>query len=128
MDSIRYLNTDFEISSPTDLTPLAEAFGGDVAVLYNGKWGEHFKAVFEINEFHSNANETIEFFCVLVENLNEQERLIWDNCFSKIFDIGYESGLSKQSYSSEIRPDVIKSVAKIGASIAITIYPPHDKE
>ena len=128
MQSTRYLNTDFEISSPIDLTPIVEAFGEDVSVLYNGKWGEHFKAVFEITEIHSNANDTIDFFCILVEGLNEQERTIWDSCFSKVFDIGYESGTTPQNYSAEIRPDVIRRIAGIGASVVITIYPPFFKK
>ena len=128
MASTRYMNTDFEITSPIDLKPIVESFGDDVALLYNGKWNENFRAVFEINEFHSNANDTIDFFCTLVEGFTEKERKIWDNCFSKVFDIGYEAGLTKESYGTEIRSEVIKRVAEIGASIAITIYPPHELE
>ena len=128
MEPPKYLNTDFVITSPVDLTPIVESFGEDAALLYNGKWGGHFRAVFEIKEIHSSANETIDFFCTLVDGFNEHEQKIWANCFSKVFDIGYEASLTNESYVTVLRPEVIKRVAETGASIAITIYPPHEIE
>ncbi len=125
MSQTRYLNTDLEIQSSSDLTKIVEAFGDDVIVLYNGKWGEKVnKASFEVSHIHSSVNETIEFFCMLVENLAPQERDIWDSCFSKVFDIGYDTGVANQSFQSLIRPEVIERIVSIGAHIAITIYPP----
>ncbi len=127
MSQIHYLNTDLVIESQDDLTPIADSFGEDVIVMYNGKWGKINRASFEIAGVHSDANETIEYFCSLVEGLDEKERSIWDTCFSKIIDVGYESGTSSQNFSSVIRPGTIKRMAGIGAAIEITIYPPIDK-
>ncbi|MCX5842253.1 MAG: hypothetical protein NT022_00625 [Deltaproteobacteria bacterium] len=126
---IRYLNTDLIIESPNDLSPIAESFGEEVIVLYNGAWGKVNRAIFEVEiSLHASANETIETFCALIEGLKEKERAIWDACFSKIFDIGFESGLTTQSFSSQINQDTIKRLAAIGASIEITIYPPIPEE
>ncbi|RZB34119.1 MAG: hypothetical protein SRB2_03512 [Desulfobacteraceae bacterium Eth-SRB2] len=127
MSKIDYLNTDLIIESPDDLTPIAEDLGEDVVVMYNGKWGKVNRAAFEIAGVHSDANETIQYFCSLVEGLGEREQAIWDSCFSKVFDIGYESGTSAQNFSSVIRPGTVKRIAGIGAAIEITIYPPIDK-
>jgi len=127
MSEISYLNTDLIIESPEDLTPIARAFGEDVIVMYNGEWGKVNRAAFEIAGSYSDANDIIEYFCMLVESLNDAERRLWDSCFSKVFDIGYESGTSSQNYSSVIRPNTLKRIAGIGAGIEITIYPPIDK-
>lgn len=127
MSKIDYLNTDLIIESSDDLTPIADDFRDDVIVMYNGKWGKVNRAAFEIAGIHSDANETIQYFCMLVEGLDKKLRSIWDSCFSKVFDIGYESGTSPQNYSSVIRPETLKRVAGIGAAIEITIYPPIDE-
>lgn len=124
MSQIHYLNTDLIIESPDKLSAIADAFGEDVIVMYNGQWGNIHRASFEVAGSHADANETIEYFCCLVENLDQQERAIWDTCFSKVFDIGYESGLSPQNYSSKLRSETIKRIAQIGAAVEITIYPP----
>ena len=127
MSQIDYLNTDLIIESSEDLTPIADDFGGDVVVMYNGKWGKVNRAAFEIAGIHHDADGTIQYFCSLIEGLDEKKRAIWDGCFSKVFDIGYESGSSAQTYSSVIKPETVKRVAVVGAAIEITIYPPIDK-
>ena len=123
MYEIRYLNVDLLVKSRTDLTPIVNEFGEDVIVLTNGKAGNLFHAYFEIAGSQPGPNEDIEYFCSLIEGLSRKERELWDNSISKIFDVGFESGEVPQSYSADIRPDVIKRLAKCGASIRITIYP-----
>ena len=122
VSSIRYLNTDLDIESENDLTPIIEAFGEDVIVMHHGERHGLNIASFEISSYYRSANETIEYFCDLVENLSENERKIWNSCCSRTLDIGYECGSCNQSYHSEIRPDTIKRVADIGARLVVTIY------
>lgn len=40
MEDIRYLNVDLLIKSRSDLTPIVKAFGEDVIVMSNDKFGE----------------------------------------------------------------------------------------
>ena len=120
---IRYLNTDLELESPEDLTPIVDEFGEDVFNLYNGKGRGHYLATFESNQNPNSADSTIQFFCYLVEAFGPKERKIWDQCYSRIFDIGYEGGTHQQSYTDEIRPETLSMVAAINASIRITVYP-----
>jgi hypothetical protein len=62
-------------------------------------------------------------FCNLVDCLPTAARQRWDDAFAKVFDLGYESGGGPHSYQSELRPDTIAAVARVGASIRVTIYP-----
>lgn len=121
----RYLNTDLEIESKQDLSPIVEEFGEDVSVLHQWEFREHQHASFEIagSSLISNADDVISFFCSLVDNLPPSAREIWDGCSSRIFDIGYQSGTEPHSFRSEIRASTIQRAADIGASIVITIYP-----
>jgi len=124
---IRYLNTDLEIESKNDLSRVVHEFGDDVIVLYHGEMRGYQHASFEIAANSAGADETINSFCALVENLPEEVREIWDGCCSRVIDLGYESGTSPQNFRSEIRAPTIRRVAAIGASIVITIYPLSDQ-
>jgi hypothetical protein len=82
----------------------------------------YMHASFETAGFRIGADEAIETFCSLVENFPEDVREVWDNCCTRIFDIGYESRLSSTSFRSEIRESTVQRMGKIKASIRITIY------
>jgi hypothetical protein len=122
MDDIHYLNVDLEIKSRTDLSILVDGFGENVAVMYNGVWDTFFLASFE--SFNNDGvNENIKSFCRLVESLEDEAKKLWDGSHSKIFDIGFQSGMTPQNYNTELEASTLEDIIKIGASIAITIYP-----
>jgi hypothetical protein len=120
---IRYLNTDLEIESKSDLSRIVEEFGEDVIVLHHGEMRGYQHASFETTDSTTDADGVINFFCTLVEQLPKEAREIWAGCVSRVFDIGYESGSSPQNFRSEIRASTIQRVAQMGASLVITIYP-----
>ena len=123
MNDVKYLNVDLEIDSAADLTPIVEAFGADVDVMFNGDWGRHHRAAFEIGGSHASANEDIEFFCTLIEALSDGARALWNGSFSRTFDLGFESGDTSPSYRLVLAAETIERVSKIGGSLAVTIYP-----
>ena len=122
---IDYLNTDLELESSKDLTPIVKAFGEDVVNLYNGEARGHYLATFEIAGSADSPDSVIEYFCMLAESLTEQEKSLWDSCFSKVFHIGYEGGTGHKSYTDEVRANTLERVAALGAGIRITVYPMH---
>ncbi|WP_462174020.1 hypothetical protein [Pseudoalteromonas xiamenensis] len=121
---IQYLNTDLTLKSPNDLTPIVNAFAHSAVVLHNDKRSGYYYTVFEsIDENLRHPNSVITHFAQLVDSLNPHERRLWNECYSKTFDIGYEGGTAHQSYTDEIRADTLVSAAHIGAGIAVTVYP-----
>jgi hypothetical protein len=120
---VKYLNTDLDIESKQDLSGIIEEFCADVLVLHHGEIRGYQHAAFEIAGSCSDADGTINYFCALIEGLPKEVREIWNDCCSRILDIGYESGTFPNNFRSEIRPSTIQRVAEIGASIVITIYP-----
>jgi len=56
---IRYLNTDLEIESKSDLSKIVDEFGDDVSVLYHGEVRGYQHASFEIPGNTAGADETI---------------------------------------------------------------------
>ena len=124
---IHFLNVDLEIKSYHDLRPIVNSFGDDVFNLYCGQVDEEYIATFEVSNIGNDADSIISDFCTLVKALDKQAKELWDTAFMKVFDVGYESGLEPISYSSEIRAETIDQVAALGASLRVTIYPPHHK-
>lgn len=122
MQDVRYLNVDLEIESKSDLSKIVEEFGDDVSVLYCGERRGYQHASFEVPANPAGADETINDFCLLVEQLTKEAREVWEGCCSRVMDVGYESGTSPHSFRSEIRASTVQRVAAIGASIVITIY------
>lgn len=120
---VRYLNTDLEIESKSDLSRIVEEFGKDVFVLHHGEMRGYQHASFEMAGSTAGADEVINSFCLLVEQLPKEVREIWDGCCSRVLDIGYESGTSPRNFRSEIRASTIQRIAEIGVSVVITIYP-----
>jgi hypothetical protein len=121
---IQYLNTDLEIRSKEDLTPIITAFGKNVFVLHHGPMEGMHHAAFELSS-DSASHDPIQAtsrYCDLVENLPTVVRQIWDNCAVRVIDIGIESGLSPRYYRFEVPESTMERVAALGANLAVTIY------
>lgn len=121
--NIQYLNTDLDIKSQADISPIIKAFGNKVYVLHQENKEGYYCASLEINDRVIDANLTAEYFCHLVDRLPDHIRTIWDNCDERILDMGYESGKLPNYYRSELKLSTIQKIAEVGMSIAITIYP-----
>lgn len=122
-----FLNVDLEIESHQNLQPIVEGLGDKVMNLYCGKAQDHYLATFELSDVSAaDPDSIISNFCLLIENLEDEGKKLWDSAFAKVFDIGYEAGLQPSSYSSEISPGTIKKISMLGASIRVTIYPPFE--
>lgn len=126
---VQYLNTDLEIESASDLSKIVDEFGEEVLVLHHGEIRGYQHASFEIggSSLSTSADDIINSFCALVDVLSKEAREVWDGCCSRVFDIGFESGISTPYFRSEIRAGTIERVAKIDAGIVITIYPLRNK-
>ena len=119
----RFINVDLEVSSRTDLRWLVEEFGADATNLYCGEARGYFLATFETANVPGDPDGKIGYFCHLVECMPPEARQKWNDAFAKVFDLGYESGAGPYSFQSELRADTVAAVARVGASIRVTVYP-----
>ncbi len=123
MTNITYLNTDLEIVSKEDISPIIQAFGNKVCILNQENREDYYFASLETNSNVISANLTAEYFCDLIEQLPRDIRSIWDNCDSRILDIGYECGTLPRYYRSELKSTTVQRIAEAKMSIVTTIYP-----
>ena len=121
---IRYLNTDLDLRSAEDLTPLAEALGRagvrsmDVNCSDRTWW-----AMLETTECRENPDATISYMLDAIENMPPDATSIWQNCSSREFNIGYDCGDTPWGFTNAISNHTLMRIANAGASLGITIYP-----
>ncbi|MFZ2643274.1 MAG: hypothetical protein WA117_19940 [Verrucomicrobiia bacterium] len=118
-----FLNVDLVIESKSHLHTLAREFGGRVFVLFSGRMrGRHCLYV-EAAGIHYNRDANINDLCALVEGLSASGRRVWDKADKKEFDLGYEMRLSSELANRfTIRPRILRRIAVLGATVAVTVY------
>ena len=118
-----FLNVDLEIESKSSLRSLALEFGDRVSVRYFGSIKGRNCLYVEIAGISRSQDEIVKALCDLVEGLSEKNRRVWDQAQRKEFDFGYEVRLSSELANRfKILPSTLRRVAKLGASVAVTIY------
>ena len=55
---------------------------------------------------------------------------IWDGAYRKTFNLGYEIDATESCFRSELKPETVQRIAKLGASVLVSMYPaqPPDPE
>lgn len=126
----RYIQVDLDLFANFDLANLVAAFGNKICVLHCGegiaRFGElrsRYSAVLELNLATRPLNETQRRFCTIIEKLPDEAAKQWRKVRRRVFDIGFDSGDLRPQLNIAIDPELIARIAKLGATVAITIYP-----
>ena len=120
-----FCNVDLDIESKTSLRLLRRELGDRVSVMFSGRMGGRYCLFLELAESRARGQDAvIHGFCSLIEGLSQKSRHLWDTAHRKELDIGYEVRFVRaRANRFTIRSSTLRRVAKIGASLAVTIYP-----
>ncbi|MEM9219049.1 MAG: hypothetical protein AAGD25_32540 [Cyanobacteria bacterium P01_F01_bin.150] len=123
--SASFLNIDLEIESPEPLEYLAlQLSEHEIHYLYCGESKGGHLATFECNQIGAISPDTlIDTFTQAIDSLDDRAKKLWSQAHRKTFDIGYEADAKPGNFRSEIRPETIAAISKVGASLILTIYP-----
>jgi hypothetical protein len=131
---IKYCNTDLDLTSAADLTPLGEAFQAagllqlHVTESGNGLWYATFEAG-ESHEVPDSCDRNVEpeldidVMLKVVEALAQPSRAIWDGCTVRDFNIGYDCGNEPWAFNQGLSRELIRRIAAAGATLRFTLYP-----
>lgn len=122
---IRYLNTDLDLCSSEDLTPLATLF------TLCGLWQNHliqeedgnWFAIFEAGCCGADPEQTITMLLDVIEALVPEYKAMWSRCTVKEFNIGYQCGTEPRPFTQGVSSEVVTRMAAVNASLRITLYP-----
>jgi hypothetical protein len=122
---ILFLNVDLDVESPFDLAPLVEALGERVSNLYTGPATAGFATHLELSGdlvMPATADIAIRGFVTLLTSLPQSARELWDRATRKEFNIGIQAGTNPPAFEAHLEPATIANVARLGATIGLTIY------
>lgn len=127
-DHAHFANVEFELESNLSLKPLLDEFGEKISLHYhdrleNGNDFVSFDLTMAETGVYGNVNATLSAFCDLFEDLSPLAKEIWWSCVKREMDVGFESGDSKMIYEGRIENNTLENIARIGATIEITLYP-----
>jgi hypothetical protein len=124
-NTIRYLNTDLDLTSGEDLTALAAAFeGGGVPPLHVTHGADVlWYATFETSAQFAEPEPNIAAMLAIVESLARSLRSMWDDCTRREFNIGYDCGNEPWGFNQGLPADLLGRMAAAGASLRVTLYP-----
>lgn len=143
-----FINVDLEVWSREDLVTFAAAVAPRSFVLHVGKVRRKFLASIEARPARplTSPEKTIWALLKVVESLPPRAGRLWRRAESRVFNVGYAGGEfvsllyerpvgSGRWYAREpgktvgpcetsFSPELLRAVAKVGGTIATTIYPP----
>jgi hypothetical protein len=118
-----FLNVDLDIESKSPLRALAREFGDRVSVTFSGRMRGYHCLYLEIASAERSQDRIIKALCGLIEELSTAGKRLWTAAHKREFDLGYEMRLSsEQANRFTIRPNTLRRVVGLGASVAVTLY------
>lgn len=124
---IQYLNTDLDLSSASDLTPLATALDArGVFPLHVTHCGDEWYTTFEVSaeEWMGEPELTLRAMLDAIDGLEVEATDLWSGCSKREFNIGYDCGSEPWAFNNGLTNETLKRIADRGASLRITLYPP----
>jgi hypothetical protein len=127
-----FLNVDLDIESAADLRPLAAELEAVCVILHASTTGRDRNRLslvrlesLDCDNAHG-PDTVIHDLCGVIEALSPAGRALWYSATVRQFDVGYDTQPAPAHPAARfaLRPDTIGRVARIGASLAVTVYPP----
>ena len=121
----RYLNTDLDIESKTDLCALTDDLSRRKWVVLHS--GQHDDGVWRASFEHlwnseAGAEQAIAGMLDVLERLPGHLKTIWTAGQKRDFNIGIQAEQWPHAFGQTLSNELLARVASAGASISITVY------
>ncbi len=125
-DTICYLNTDLDLTSPVDLTSLVTALEATGLLPLHSARREDglWYATCETGEQFGEPEANIAAMLAVIEALPEGPRATWSACTRRELNVGFDCGAKPWAFNQTLSSELLGRIAAVGASLRITIYPP----
>jgi hypothetical protein len=121
----RYLNTDLDLESVTDLSALSDDLARRKWVVLHS--GQHEDGIWRASFEHlwnseAGPEEAILGMLDVLERLPARLKAIWTACQKRDFNIGIQSEQQPHAFEQALSNELLARVVSGGASISITVY------
>jgi hypothetical protein len=123
------MNVDLEIVSRSKLDGIEQAVQDKAHALFCGPVRKGiFLLSLECNRYPKDADAAIVELCTTVDALGSRERQLWDRSLRRTFDVGYGVTAGSRAVHIALRPETLRRVTGLGATVAFTCYLDHISE
>ena len=122
----RFIGVQLEIESSRPLGHLFHDFSGAEVVSVDYRESMRgFAVAFEHarSGMSTNPDVQIEDFCDTILGFSDNARSVWNGAYRRTFNVGYEIDDSSECFRSELAPETMQRIARVGASVIVAIYP-----
>ena len=117
------MNVDLEIVSRSKLDAIEKAVQNKAYALFCGPIRKGiFLLSLECNRYPKDADAAIVELCTTVDELGNSERQLWDRALRRTFDVGYGISSGSRAVYVGLRPETLRRITALGATIAFTCY------
>lgn len=122
--NISYINTDLELVSPHDLTPLVAALEimGISHIELRKEEDGYWYATLETLTNHTEPETTLTEMLDVIETLSAEVYNLWSQCAMRKFDIGYQCGSKPFSFQQTLTNSTLSRIANVNSDLTITLY------
>lgn len=126
----RYINTDLVVKARFSLVSLAQSLEDQNLVVVGEPTarGGVWRVCFESSLVRPTPARAAEKMLTAIESLDGNARQLWDRCFLREFDLGFECHRGDFASEFSLTNEVVRRTADVGASVRITIYRNFDHE
>jgi hypothetical protein len=122
-----YANTDFDLKSESPFEALHRELEVSCCVLHythgeDGHWHSIVESLHDDDYFARNAEMDILAMIAAIDALSPVARAELDACYLREFNIGFHCW-DTWAYVHRVSSIVVRAVADVGCSIAVTLYP-----
>ena len=122
----RFIGVQLEVESPRPLGHLFHSFSGAEVVSVDYRESTRgFAAAFEHTGRGVSTDPDIQiaYFCDTIMGFKDDAQSVWKDAYRRTFNVGYEIDDSSESFRSELAPETMERIARVGASVIVAIYP-----
>ncbi len=118
-----FINVDLDIVSRAKLGAIEASLSQTAYSLYSGPVRKGiFLLRLECNSDPKDADTATIKLCEAIEALGGNERRLWERALKRTFDVGYEIIPGCSAVHVSLRPETLKRVTALGATVAFTCY------
>ena len=119
---ISYVATDLEFDSTSDPSLIVAELGNNISVNRNDRVGDVYYVTAGAGHRDIGAEEAVAFYCSILEKLSDRAKVSWRQCTRRVLDIAFASGTEPKCETYQLPEDLVRRVADLGLSVAVTIY------
>ena len=127
----RFIGVQLEVESPRPLGHLLHSFSGSEVVSVDYRESARgFAAAFEHagRGVSTDPDIQIAYFCDKIMGFKDDAQSVWKDAYRRTFNVGYEIDDSSECFRSELAPETMEKIARVDASVIVSIYPPGSGE